>query len=368
MAFFKKNPNEANYAGGEKHFVDVIKNSGNGNLLVWLCPEEDFNTGSTLIVQEGEEAVFYKNGTVEQIFSAGKYVLDTNNYPFLSRLVNAFSGGISAFNCKVYFVRKASSQEILWGTPTPIQVRDPVQMIMTSVMARGSLKINVENSAKFLAKLLGNNISFMEQAEILNFFKTEIIQHVKSLIAKYIKSSGEEILGICSDLDILVQKITPEIQGILSEYGTGLLRFVIDSLDIPEDDPGRQKLEAAYATKRESQIYGDDYQKFVSREVLTNISNNNGGAAIASLGAGLGMAAGVGNAFGQMSGQVMSSSGQNTYAQQVNCPSCNSVNAAGAKFCSNCGAAIPQVSFCSNCGQKLAAGAKFCSGCGTKIS
>ena len=44
--FNNKNPNEAAYVGGKKHFTDVIKNSGPGELLLWRQPEEDFNTNS----------------------------------------------------------------------------------------------------------------------------------------------------------------------------------------------------------------------------------------------------------------------------------------------------------------------------------
>lgn len=366
MALFKKNPNEVNYTGGKKNFTDIIKNSGQGDYLVWLCPEEDFNTGSTLIVQEGEEAVFLKDGTIENIFPAGKYVLSTNNYPFLSRFTNAFSGGISAFNCKVYFFRKASSMEILWGTDSPIQVRDPVQMIMTSVQARGSFKVTVSEPAKFLGKLLGNNIVLMKQQELLSFFRTELIQHVKSLITKYLKEAGTEILGICSELNELATKLSPDLQKILSEYGLDLLRFAIEALDIPQNDPSRQKLEAAYATKRESQIFGDEYGKFASREILGNLSQNGGGS-IAAMGAGLGMAAGVGQAFGSMTNQIFEKQNQDPPAVGVVCLDCGTANSSGAKFCSSCGSKLPLNTFCSNCGTKLLPGVKFCSDCGTKI-
>lgn len=125
MALFGRNPNEINYVGGKKHWTDVIKNTGDGNLLIWLNGEEDFNTNSTLIVAESEEALFFKDGVIQETFTGGRYQLSTENYPFISRLRNAFSGGISTFNCKVYFVRKAHSLELLWGTDTPIQVRDP---------------------------------------------------------------------------------------------------------------------------------------------------------------------------------------------------------------------------------------------------
>ena len=99
MGLFNKNPNETNYTGGQKHFADVIKNSGPGELLIWRQPEEDFNTQTTLIVMPGEQAIFIKGGVVEQVFDNGTYKLSTENYTFISRLRNAFTGGISVFNC-----------------------------------------------------------------------------------------------------------------------------------------------------------------------------------------------------------------------------------------------------------------------------
>lgn len=68
MALFGRNPNESAYVGGKKHWTDVIKNSGSGELLIWRQPEEDFNINSTLVVMPGEEAIFIKGGTVEQVF------------------------------------------------------------------------------------------------------------------------------------------------------------------------------------------------------------------------------------------------------------------------------------------------------------
>ena len=55
-----KNENEVAYVGGRKHWTDVIKNSGSGELLIWRQPEEDFNINSTLIVMPGEEAIFIR--------------------------------------------------------------------------------------------------------------------------------------------------------------------------------------------------------------------------------------------------------------------------------------------------------------------
>lgn len=366
MSLFKKNPNEVNYIGGKKHWTDVIKNTSNGNELLWLNPEEDFNTNSTVIVAESEEALFFKDGIIEHVFEGGKYKLSTDNYPFISRIATAFSGGISTFNCKVYFVRKAHSQEILWGTDSPIQVRDPKLGIATSIQARGSYKIQIYDSKKFLVKMVGNNIQNFQQNSLNQYFKNEFIQYIKSAIATAIKQSSEEILGICSNQTELAKTIQIELQNIMNEYGINLVNFVLAAIDIPQNDPNRQKLEAAFATKGEAAIYGDDYNKFVSREILTKLSQNDG-AGLAAMGAGLGLGVNAGNQFAAMTSQIF---GQtiNTNSNAIICSKCNSQNSSGARFCSSCGAElVAKKRFCSNCGAELNLESKFCSLCGNKL-
>ena len=232
MSLFKKNPNETAFAGGKKHWTDVIKNTGDGNLLIWRQPEEDFNTNSTLVVMPGEEAIFVNQGVIEQVFENGTYTLSTNNYPFISRLRNAFSGGISTFNCVVYFVRKASSVEIKWGTDSPIQVRDKILGIATKLRARGSYKIQVENSAKFLETVIGNNIQCATQDDLNKFFISQFQSKIKSAVAKELCASETEVLGIDARLDEFSELIKPQVNELLLVNGLKCSAFSIMAIDI----------------------------------------------------------------------------------------------------------------------------------------
>lgn len=82
MIPFKKNRNEAAYFDGKKHFIDVIKNTGDSSFLIWRQPEEDFNTHSKLIVMPGETAVLWM---VEMLFRLLKREL-TNSARIIIRL------------------------------------------------------------------------------------------------------------------------------------------------------------------------------------------------------------------------------------------------------------------------------------------
>lgn len=324
MALFNKNPNEVAYTGGKKHWADVIKNTGPGELLIWRQPEEDFNTNSTLIVMPSEEAIFIKGGTVEQVFENGTYKLSTENYPFISRLRNAFTGGISTFNCVVYFVRKADSKEIRWGTETPIQVRDKVWGVRTDARVRGAYKVRIENPAKFLEKLIGNNIPFQFQEELDKYFASEFQGKIKTAVSKFLNALEQELIGIDAFMDELSERIEPYIDEIVSEYGLKCVRFSLAGLDIDStkydvidasqiDLIARQR--GYQGDKAGLDILGADWGRVQGAEILRELANNPGAGGVAAAGAGMGMGIGAAGAFGSIAQQVFAPA-QNGFAPQ----------------------------------------------------
>lgn len=314
MSLFNKNPNEVAYVGGKKHWADVIKNSGSGELLIWRQPEEDFNTNSTLIVMPGEQAIFIKGGNIEQIFDSGTYTLSTENYPFISRLRNAFTGGISTFNCVVYFVRTAHSIEIRWGTDSPIQVRDKILGIATKIRCRGAYKVQISNPAIFLEKLIGNNIPFQFQEELNKYFINEFQSKIKSVIARSLMESDLEILGIDSRLDEFSEVIEPYMNNILESYGLRCVKFSIAGLDIEDDEIRRRydeigmdaiaKMRNAQADLTVMNILGDNWGRQQSANILGDLARNPGAGGAAAAGAGLGMGVAAGSVFSGMAQQM----------------------------------------------------------------
>ena len=305
MAWFGRNPNETAYVGGKKHWTDVIKNSGSGDLLIWRQPEEDFNTNSTLTVMPGEAAIFVNGGVIEQVFNeSGTYKLSTENYPFISRLRNAFSGGISTFNCVVYFVKTAHSMEILWGTPTPIQVRDPVHKIFCSVQARGAYKIQVSDPSKFLMYMIGNNVSSVNQDDLRKYFGSQMMMYIKSYITQFINSSQAEILGICAyqvEISIILE---PFISKTIEPYGLRLVNLSIESMDIPENDPHRFQLESAFALSGEMRVLGEDWARAKAADILADLAKNPGAGGVAAMGAGMGMGMAAAPVFSSIAQQM----------------------------------------------------------------
>ena len=329
MALFNKNPNEASYVGGKKHWAEVIKNTGPGELLIWRQPEEDFNTNSTLVVMPGEEAIFIKGGTVEQVFDNGTYKLSTENYPFISRLRNAFTGGVSTFNCVVYFVRKAHSVEIRWGTDSPIQVRDKLLGIATKLRARGAYKVQIDNPVKFLEKLIGNNVQYQLQEELSKYFINEFQSKIKSVIARALNESNTEILGIDARLDEFSDIIQPYMHETLDEYGLKCVKFSVAAIDIDDNELRKKydeigidaiaKIRNAQADKGVMDILGDEWGKQQAANILSDLANNPGGGGVAAAGAGMGMGLAAGGVFGGMAQQMFAPM-SNGFSQQPQQP------------------------------------------------
>lgn len=328
MGLFDRNPNEAAFVGGKKHWADVIKNTGPGELLIWRQPEEDFNTNSTLIVMPGEEAIFIKGGTVEQTFENGTYKLSTENYPFISRLRNAFTGGISTFNCVVYFVRKAHSVEIKWGTDSPIQVRDKVHGIRTDARVRGAYKVQISNPVMFLEKMIGNNVPYQLQEDLPRYFQSEFQGKIKSAVSKFLNSLEHELIGIDAYLEELSEQIVPSIDETLSDYGLKCVSFSLAAIDIDIskydaidtfqiESIGKVKL--AQGDKAVMDVLGDDWGKQQAADILKNISNNPGAGGVAAAGAGMGMGMAAGGIFGSMA-QEMFKPMNNGFSQQPQQP------------------------------------------------
>ena len=324
MALFgKKNP--------DKHWCEVIKNTGPGDLIIWKQPEEDFNTNSTVIVMPGEAAIFVKGGTIEQVFENGTYKLSTQNYPFITRLRTMLTGGVSTFNCVVYFVKTAHTTEIKWGTDSPIAVRDKLLGIATKLKARGSYRITVGNPGKFLEKMLGNNWAGMHQSALNNYFVSEFQGKIKSVVARAVNESNTEILGIDARLDEFSEMIQPYFQEVLDEYGLRCVKFAIAAIDI-DDSELRQKYDEigmdAIAKMRNAQAdrmvmdtLGDKWAQQQSVNIMSTIANgvaNGGGGSNltdASIGLGMGMAAG--GMFGTMAQQMFAPMQQQQMQQQA---------------------------------------------------
>lgn len=351
--------------------LEVIKYEGDNDTFVWKHPAEDFNTKSQLIVHETQEAVFFKNGQALDLFTAGRYTLDTQNIPLIRKFVNLPFGGESPFHCEVYFVNKVVSMDILWGTSSPIPIEDAVYHIILPIGANGQFAVQVTDSKKLLTKLVGTVRNFDKQS-LVTAFRGILMTKIKDYIAGQFVREKITFLEINAHIDSISQAIRENLTQEFEAYGLQLVHFNVNAISVPENDPSYLQLKAALAKKAEMGILGYSYQQERTFDVLEGAAKNEG-EGFGVMGAGLGLGMGVN--LGQVLGTAMGGAAANLTVtptggeEVVTCPSCGAHIPQRAKFCPECGKPAPAEgqAICPNCHEVTAKG-KFCAHCGHRLS
>lgn len=357
--------------------IDVIKYNGSPDVFAWKYPNSELGTWTQLIVNESQEVILVKGGQVCDVFSTGRHTLDTANIPILNKIINLPFGRQSPFSAEVWYINKIFSLDVKWGTSTPIQLQDPKYKIFVPVRAFGQFGIQIEDSKKFLLKLVGTLPQF-DKTTLVKFFRGVYLTKTKDAISSYLVHKNISILEINAYLDEISIYLKEKISPLFRDYGISLVTFFVNDISVPEDDPAVLQLKKALAKRAEMDIVGYNYQQERSFDTLegaaTNPNSMQGG--LMGAGIGLGMGVGVGGAIGQ---QFDGLTQHLNTTKTKECPKCKNRISIDVRFCNYCGydtsASRQQVHqaetvdiVCSACKAKLKATTKFCPECGKKYN
>jgi membrane protease subunit (stomatin/prohibitin family) len=341
-------------------FIEVIEwldNTGDTMLYRFPVAGQEIKNGAQLIVRESQAAVFVFEGQVADVFGPGRYTIDGGNTPILSKLGAWKYGFNSPFKSEVYFVNTKQFTDMKWGTSNPVMLRDQ-DFGIVRLRAFGAYSLRVADPGEFIKQIAGTNAHF--QTEDID------LQLKRAIVTEFSDAIGElkiPALDLASQYKEMGDAIRGKINEDFKSYGLEVTKFYVENISLPPE------VEAAMDKRASMGALGDAqrYMQFQAADALRDAAQNEGGGA--GLGAGLGAGFAVGgqmaNAFGQ-NVQGGQQGGGASQSQTVPCPSCGKQNAAGMKFCSDCGAKmeVAQVP-CIKCGAQLREGAKFCSECGS---
>ena len=376
---------------------DIIKKKKDDNNIIWRFPKKDFNTGSKLIVDESQEALFYSNGKALDLFGPGKYTLSTNNIPIIRGFLNLPTGGKTPFTCDVYFIDK-TIQKFKWGTSSRLEFLEPVYNFPISIGACGEIRFQVEDSRKFIVKLVGIKKTF-DAESVDDFFQNQMLVKVKSYLNNIITNEKISIFEIDGKLDEISKSLKILLDKDFEDYGIKLDQFFLTNISKPEDDKqylkfkelyfkkgvliadaqvekDLKKIEAekeaqkikidaeAQATKRS--LEGYTYQQEKEYEIGKEVARNEAIGQYTNLGVGLGMISGMSGAVGDKISNTVTGAFVNT--NNV-CSKCGTENKQDSKFCKKCGNKLGTLSkFCTYCGEKLDSDSDFCPKCGKRVN
>ena len=356
--------------------VDRLKWNAADDVYAWKYPSEELSTWTQLIVNESQEAILIKEGQMIGPFGPGRHTLDTKNYPYLSELFKLPFGKKTPFTAEVWFVNKAIPLDVKWGTSDPIQLQDPKYNIMVPVRAFGQYGVQIEDSRKFVTKLVGTMLEFNRQ-QMVSYFRSIMVQQAKTSISKEFIRNKISILEISAHLDEIAAGLQSSLATVLSEFGVKLIKFNISSINAPDDDPAIMRLKDALAKKAEMDIVGYNYQQERSFDTMETAAGNEGTANSGLMGAGIGMGMGLGVGGAMASSETFPCDKcgceiikgakfcPNCSDPVFACPECGADNPEDAAECKSCNAPLPIA--CSSCEAIVSSKYKFCPECGGTI-
>jgi membrane protease subunit (stomatin/prohibitin family) len=273
-----------------------------GRELVHREPQDgssDIKMGAQLIVQDAQNAVFYRDGKALDVFTSGRHTLTTANIPVLTKLLSLPFGFNSPFQAQVYFVSMKKFIDLKWGTKSPINFRD-TELNFVQLRASGKFSIRVTNPQQFITEIVGTQGKYTTM-EIEDYLRDEIVSRLNGVLGKNLKTVFE--LG--QFYPQIEEGTKAEVTDFFNAMGIELTDLIIIGI-VPPDDV-QEKINERSSMAAVGNL--DQYMKFKTAQAMEKAAENQGGGGAAGIGVGLG--AGM-----TMANMMMGSMGQQQQQQQ----------------------------------------------------
>ena len=335
---------------------NIIRYSGDKDILVWKYHYSFLEEGSILEVNETQEAVFMKNGEIYDIFTPGTYTLNSESLP---RLNHSFESMFKkkTFEANIWFINTTTNLDIKWGTPTPIQIQDPKYNVFIPLRSYGQLGIQIVDASKFMLKLVGN-VNKFDKESLLKYFKGLCLMFVKDIISVYVIHKKISVMEINAYMEELSKYVYEKLIPYFATYGIQLINFCINDISVPENDTTVIKIKEALAKKAEMKIVGYNYEQKRSFDTLQTVAE-------------LSLKGKSNNEINNVILDRVSTVLDNQQTKE--CPNCKTKMLAKKRYCSDCGfdteknEPIHNNVVCNKCGTEYSRTSKYCPECGTSL-
>jgi membrane protease subunit (stomatin/prohibitin family) len=367
--------------GGVREMM-VARPDNAKDFIVYKHPERTLPKYSQLTIDADEAAVFFRDGSLVGVLrTAGvgqRHTLDTGNIPFLSNLVDSFTGG-NVFITDLYFVSMRPNRNAKFGGPLP-PMKDPALEITVSPRIFGTFVWRVSEPDKFIVNYVGMG-GTPSNDKVEQFIQAKFMNAVKKTVPNFVIRQKIEVQELPAYHDELGRTFLQKCDD-LAEIGAQFLDLGDFSLNFADEELKRiQEAQDRYADikakkRAKDELTGGNFMNYAAGEAMLGagqgMSKGGGeGTGMVGAGAGLGMGYAMANAFNQQMQpqQPPMQASPVPAGGTVQCPGCGAKVSPG-KFCAECGTSLapPQPRPCPACQTIVPPNSKFCANCGTRMA
>lgn len=315
------------------------------DMIFWKWPNREIKKGSRLVIQPGQDAIFFRNGKIEGIFEEdGEYNIESEIIPFLSTLKGFKFGFNSGLRVEVLFVN-TKQFTVKWGTKNAINIPSPSPALPGGipVRANGTCHFKINDYVRLI-----ENVAGVKNRYLVEDLKIRITTVLDQLLMKWIAREGKDMFNLQANSFEISQGIQEDLDMEIYDLGLSITGFNINSFNYPKEIQDM-------ITKAASQGMVSDVAKYQQLEMTDGIASGkvkSGGTASDMAG----MMMGMNVASEMMKNMKQMGQPEQNQQQQQNSPTANNQSAGNTSkpnFCPNCGQKTAGANFCSNCGQKL---------------
>ena len=232
----------------------AIEFGGGENHLVWKHPGKDFACGTCLLVQEGQEAVLFADGSALDRLGKGRYALDGPVVPPAERF---FHGGLrpgAVYSSRIYFVNTAEQLGIQWGLPDFVRLTDIYTRLPVSLGGRGTFDLRVKDSRRLVLRVAGAGTELlrsrifgegMDAGEGL--FRGMILSRIRYALAELVRDRMIDLADLTPWYPVFSDGIRKAINSSMQDYGLEITGFHFKDLFLDRSDPNTALIQGRHS-------------------------------------------------------------------------------------------------------------------------